>query len=91
MPLMGKDIKSSRDLFLDVNESTLSINFKSSGLLVPLLETIDLYERIKPSETIWYVKLMPNWFSFITSNPAFFFIYLYRFPGVLDNFLQVHR
>ncbi|KAL5978827.1 hypothetical protein ACLOJK_018722 [Asimina triloba] len=53
--LEGRDIQSSRDVLLEVDERSLTIAVQSSGSLVTLLETDCLYEKIKPSETIWCI------------------------------------
>ncbi|KAK1306639.1 hypothetical protein QJS10_CPA10g01207 [Acorus calamus] len=53
LPLQGRDIQSSH-VFIDVKENSLTIKVHSSGSLVTLMET-DLYDKIKPSETIWYI------------------------------------
>ncbi|KAK1261831.1 hypothetical protein QJS04_geneDACA008868 [Acorus gramineus] len=54
LPLQGRDIQSSQDVFIDVKENSLTIKVHSSGSIVTLMET-DLYDKIKPSETIWYI------------------------------------
>lgn len=46
---------SSRDIFVDANENSLVIKVQYSGSLQTLMDTSCLYERIKPSETIWYM------------------------------------
>ncbi|CAH9130532.1 unnamed protein product [Cuscuta epithymum] len=50
----GRDI-SPKDIFIDSNESSLTIRMQHSGSIRTLMETGVLYERIKPSETIWYI------------------------------------
>ncbi|OVA02872.1 Shikimate kinase/Threonine synthase-like 1 [Macleaya cordata] len=55
LQLGGKDVQNSRDIFVDANESSLTIRVKSSGSLMTLIETTDLYGKIKPAETIWYI------------------------------------
>ncbi|KAL3497900.1 hypothetical protein ACH5RR_040632 [Cinchona calisaya] len=46
---------SSKDIFVDANENSLVIKLQHSGSLRTLMDTSCLYERIKPSETIWYI------------------------------------
>ncbi|XP_074576107.1 putative inactive shikimate kinase like 2, chloroplastic [Curcuma longa] len=53
---IGKlDVTKSSDIFVDVDESSLLVRVKASGTLITLMETNCLFERIKPSETIWYI------------------------------------
>ncbi|KAG1354219.1 putative inactive shikimate kinase like 2, chloroplastic [Cocos nucifera] len=49
------DIQSSSDIFVDVDETSLLIRVKASGSLINLLETNRLFDKIKPSETVWYI------------------------------------
>lgn len=46
-------VQSSRDVFVDVDETSLLIRVKVAGTLITLMETDRLFERIKSSETIW--------------------------------------
>ncbi|XP_077234936.1 shikimate kinase like 2 [Tasmannia lanceolata] len=55
LQLDGKDIHRSRDVFVDIDESSLTIKVQSSGALITLMETTRLYDKIKPAETIWYI------------------------------------
>ncbi|KAL7166801.1 hypothetical protein ACSBR2_037471 [Camellia fascicularis] len=55
LELGGHDIQSSRDIFVDAEESSLTIRVQHSGSLKTLMETTCLYEKIKPAETIWYM------------------------------------
>nr|CAD1845150.1 unnamed protein product [Ananas comosus var. bracteatus] len=48
-------VQSSRDVFVDVDETSLLIRVKVAGTLITLMETDRLFERIKSSETIWYI------------------------------------
>lgn len=53
---IGKlDVTKSSDIFVDVDESSLLVRVKASGTLITLMEANCLFERIKPSETIWLV------------------------------------
>ncbi|XP_073111648.1 probable inactive shikimate kinase like 2, chloroplastic [Elaeis guineensis] len=49
------DIQSSSDIFVDVDETSLLIRVKASGSLINLMETNRLFDKIKPSETVWYI------------------------------------
>lgn len=57
LQLGGRNIKSSRDIFVDADGSSLIIKVQHSGSLVTLMETNQLFDKIKPAETIWFVKL----------------------------------
>lgn len=49
-------VQDSSDIFVDANETSLLVRVKASGSLITLLDTNHLYEKIKPSETIWLVE-----------------------------------
>ncbi|THU44987.1 hypothetical protein C4D60_Mb02t13140 [Musa balbisiana] len=49
------DIMSPSDIFVDMDETSLFVRVKASGTLITLMETNCLFEKIKPSETIWYI------------------------------------
>lgn len=53
--LGGRNIQSSRDIFVDATEKSLIIRVKNSGSLITLVETDKLYDKVKPAETIWWV------------------------------------
>ncbi|KAK9275225.1 hypothetical protein L1049_022487 [Liquidambar formosana] len=53
--LEGRDIQSARDIFVDADESSLTIRLQQSDSPITLIETKHLYEKIKPGETIWYI------------------------------------
>ncbi|KAK9928043.1 hypothetical protein M0R45_025199 [Rubus argutus] len=55
LQLGGRNIKSSRDIFVDADGSSLIIKVQHSGSLVTLMETNQLFDKIKPAETIWYI------------------------------------
>ncbi|XP_066387471.1 probable inactive shikimate kinase like 2, chloroplastic [Miscanthus floridulus] len=48
-------IESSRDVFVDVNDTSLLIRAKSDGTLRTLMNVQTLFDRIKSSETIWFI------------------------------------
>lgn len=58
LQLGGSGIVSSRDIFVDVEDSSLKIGVKQSGSFITLVEINRLYEKIKSSETIWFVQLV---------------------------------
>ncbi|KAJ1431072.1 Shikimate kinase/gluconokinase [Sesbania bispinosa] len=51
----GLDIQSTRDILIDTNDTSLAIRVLRSGSPITLIETNPLFDRIKPSETIWYL------------------------------------
>ncbi|KAL8141750.1 hypothetical protein V2J09_014782 [Rumex salicifolius] len=53
--LGGTNVEDSKDVYVDANECSLVVGVKSSGSLKILMETNQLYGRIKPGETIWYL------------------------------------
>ncbi|GAB4857870.1 Probable inactive shikimate kinase like 2, chloroplastic, variant 2 [Ancistrocladus abbreviatus] len=55
MQLRGIEVESSKDIYVDAGERSLVIQGKFSGLCRTLMETKQLYDRIKPGETIWYL------------------------------------
>ncbi|KAL6183695.1 hypothetical protein ACLB2K_045106 [Fragaria x ananassa] len=55
LQLRGRNITSSRDIFVDANGSSLTIKVQHSGSFVTLMETNQLFDKIKPAETIWYI------------------------------------
>lgn len=48
-------IESSRDVFVDVDDTSLLIRAKSDGTLKTLMNVQTLFDRIKSSETIWFI------------------------------------
>ncbi|KAI5656354.1 hypothetical protein M9H77_25147 [Catharanthus roseus] len=52
---LGNVEVSTRDIFVDTDENSLLIRVKQSGTTRTLLDTSCLYDKIKPSETIWYI------------------------------------
>ncbi|PKA53245.1 putative inactive shikimate kinase like 2, chloroplastic [Apostasia shenzhenica] len=62
-------VESSRDIFVDVDDSSLLIRVKESDTLLTLMQADCLFERIKPAETIWYMdedQLVVNLMKFHT-------------------------
>ncbi|CAN6305740.1 unnamed protein product [Urochloa humidicola] len=48
-------IESSKDVFVDVDDTSLLIRAKSDGTLRTLMNVQTLFDRIKSSETIWFI------------------------------------
>uniref|UniRef100_A0A0A9CNY5 CS domain-containing protein n=1 Tax=Arundo donax TaxID=35708 RepID=A0A0A9CNY5_ARUDO len=48
-------IESSRDVFVDVDDTSLLIRAKSDGTLRTLMNVKTLFDRVKSSETIWFI------------------------------------
>ncbi|CAH8300044.1 unnamed protein product [Eruca vesicaria subsp. sativa] len=46
---------SPKDISVDADGTSLSVKEKRNGLLITLLETNQLFDKIMPSETIWYI------------------------------------
>lgn len=55
LQLGGIDISGPRDIHVDANNTSLTIQLKHSGSLMTLMETHSLFDRIKSAETIWYL------------------------------------
>ncbi|KAG6636247.1 probable inactive shikimate kinase like 2, chloroplastic [Carya illinoinensis] len=55
LQLGAYDIQSPRDIFVDANGTSLTIRVQHHGSPVTLIETNQLFENIKPAETIWYI------------------------------------
>jgi hypothetical protein len=49
------EILSPKDISVDADGTSLAVKEKRNGLLITLLETNHLFEKIMPSETIWYI------------------------------------
>ncbi|XP_059444859.1 probable inactive shikimate kinase like 2, chloroplastic [Corylus avellana] len=52
---LNVDVQNSRDIFVDSNDTSLTIRVQRNGYLITLIETNNLFGRIKPAETIWYI------------------------------------
>lgn len=57
LQLGAYDIQSTKDIFVDANGTSLTIRVQNHGSPVTLIETNQLFEQIKPAETIWLVGL----------------------------------
>ncbi|KAF8027160.1 hypothetical protein BT93_E0162 [Corymbia citriodora subsp. variegata] len=55
LQLDGIGISGLRDIHVDANDTSLTIQLKHSGSLMTLMETDSLFDRIKSAETIWYL------------------------------------
>lgn len=49
------DVRSTKDISVDANDTSLTIRVLQSGSPITLIDTNPLFDRIKPSETIWFV------------------------------------
>lgn len=59
---------SSGDIFVDAEDSSLKIGVKQSGSFITLVEINQLYEKIKSSETIWFVQLLMPGFPLLCKS-----------------------
>ncbi|KAK9144264.1 hypothetical protein Sjap_004167 [Stephania japonica] len=55
LPLGNQEIQNSKYISVDAEETSLIIRARASGSLLTLMETSQLYDKIKPAETIWYI------------------------------------
>lgn len=55
LQLGNEELRSSKDVFVDANETSLTIKVQRLGSTITLLETKQLFEKIKSAETIWFV------------------------------------
>jgi hypothetical protein len=55
--IRSMDIRSTKDILVDANDTSLTIKVLRSGSPITLIETNPLFDRIKPSETIWFVQV----------------------------------
>jgi hypothetical protein len=53
---LNVDVQNSRDIFVDSNDTSLTIRVQRNGYLITLIETNNLFGKIKPAETIWFVS-----------------------------------
>lgn len=49
------DVRSTKDISVDAKDTSLTIRVLQSGSPITLIDTNPLFDRIKPSETIWYI------------------------------------
>ncbi|KAF3335965.1 putative inactive shikimate kinase like 2 [Carex littledalei] len=55
LDIRSLNIESSGNVFVDADDTSLLIRAKSAGILKTLIDVNRLFERIKSSETIWYI------------------------------------
>ena len=64
----GLDVRSSRDILVDTNDTSLAIRVLRPGSPITLIETNPLFDRVKSSETIWLVSALEStWKKFGSS------------------------
>lgn len=51
-------IQSSKDIIVDADGTSLTVRVKRSGSFLTLIETNQLFDKIKPAETIWFVNVI---------------------------------
>lgn len=55
MKLDSAETIGPKDIVLDAGETTLTIRVKRYGLLTTVVQINQLFDRIRPTETIWYI------------------------------------
>ncbi|KAF5734315.1 inactive shikimate kinase like 2 chloroplastic-like isoform X1 [Tripterygium wilfordii] len=55
LPLGNLDIHSSKDIYVDADGTSLTVRVQRHGSFITLIETNNLFDKIKPAETIWYI------------------------------------
>lgn len=87
LPLGSQDFQSSRDIFVDADGTTLIVRVQRSGSFTTLIETNNLFEKIKPAETIWSVMLnaIDICFLFRIRNVHVFSKSLISYKGLPSN------
>lgn len=55
---------SPKDISVDADGTCLAVKEKRNGLLITLLETNQLFDKIRPSETIWLILKLSFFNSF---------------------------
>lgn len=55
--LGGVEIDSPKNISVNAEDTSLIVQIKQFGILRTLMEARSLYDKIKASETIWFVKL----------------------------------
>lgn len=55
---LNVDVQNYRDIFVDSNDTSLTIRVQRNGYLITLIETNHLFGNIKPGETIWFVSVL---------------------------------
>ncbi|KAI9077150.1 hypothetical protein K1719_040972 [Acacia pycnantha] len=51
----GQDVQNPRDISVDANLTSLAIRVQRPGSPTTLIESNNLFDKIKPDETIWYI------------------------------------
>ncbi|KAK4261480.1 hypothetical protein QN277_004471 [Acacia crassicarpa] len=51
----GQDVQNPRDISVDANLTSLAVRVQRPGSPITLIETNNLFDKIKPDETIWYI------------------------------------
>lgn len=59
LQLGSLEIQRSKDIFVDADGTCLTVRVNRSGSFITLIETNQLFDKIKPTETIWFVTLNP--------------------------------
>lgn len=60
LPLVNQYVESSRDISVDADGTSLTVRIQRAGSWTTLIETNQMFEKIKPTETIWFVMLHAN-------------------------------
>ncbi|RZB93063.1 probable inactive shikimate kinase like 2, chloroplastic [Glycine soja] len=75
----GLDIRSSRDISIDTNDTSLAIRVLLPGSPITLIETNPLFDRVKSSETIWYIDDDQLVVNFKKQDPDF------KWPDIMES------
>ena len=57
LPLVNQDVESSREIYVDADGTSLVVRVQRAGSWTTLIETNQMFEKIKPAETIWFAIL----------------------------------
>uniref|UniRef100_K7L1W4 sucrose synthase n=1 Tax=Glycine max TaxID=3847 RepID=K7L1W4_SOYBN len=74
----GLDVRSSRDISVDTNDTSLAIILRP-GSPITLIETNPLFDRVKSSETIWYIDDDQLVVNFKKQDPDL------RWPDIMES------
>ncbi|KAJ6415508.1 SHIKIMATE KINASE [Salix viminalis] len=55
LSLVGLDVQSSKDIFVDADGTSLVVQVQHSGSHITLIETNKMFEKIRTAETIWFI------------------------------------
>ncbi|KAJ6705919.1 INACTIVE SHIKIMATE KINASE LIKE 2 CHLOROPLASTIC-RELATED [Salix purpurea] len=55
LSLVGLDVQSSKDIFVDADGTSLVVQVQHSGSRITLIETNKMFEKIRTAETIWFI------------------------------------